>query len=181
MDGSSFDDLARLWARQSRRGFMRGVLPSFAGAALVLAAIPGMASGKKREKRKRRCTKECGICGRCAKVKKHKRKGKGKGKGKRRVKHVCRLKPAGTSCVPGAECVPNGGCARICSDDVPCPMGCGCSHPTVDGPTHCVAFGFDCDAQPQACSSTAECPPGHHCQQTGCDGDPTLCVPLCPV
>ena len=177
MHASSFDNRARLWVRHSRRGFMRIVLPAFAETALGLVAMPSLARAKKRKKHKTSCTKECGLCGRCAKVKKHKHNGRGKG----RIKQICKLKPAGTSCVPGAECVPNGGCARICSDAVPCPPGCGCSHPTVDGLTHCVAFGFSCDAQPQACTSTAECPPGQHCQQTGCDGDPTLCVPLCPV
>jgi hypothetical protein len=177
MDGSSFDDLARLWTRHARRSVVRGSLVSMVTIIFDLATMSRLSGAKKGNKRKRQCTRQCGRCERCAKVKK--RKGKGKGKGRRRIKQICKLQPAGTSCVPGSECVPNGSCARICSDDLPCPPGCGCSHPPVDGPPHCVAFGFNCDAQPQVCASTAECPPGQHCQQTSCDGDPTLCVPLC--
>ena len=56
-----------------------------------------------------------------------------------------------------------------------------CSIPSVEGPSHC-ATNPTCASVPQVCASTAECPPGQHCQVTGCGPDQSLvnrCVPLC--
>jgi hypothetical protein len=84
-------------------------------------------------------------------------------------------------CPTGHDCLTNGSCARSCNFSVDCPSGCGCSQATVEGGRHCVESLQTCDDLAQVCTSTAECPPGHHCQETGCSGpNQKRCVRVCP-
>jgi len=85
-----------------------------------------------------------------------------------------------TCCDAGQDaCLLNQSCAETCTPTgAACPQGCGC-FPSVEGPYHCIASGNPtCDDIPQVCSSTADCPPGQHCQETGCGA---RCLALCPT
>jgi hypothetical protein len=180
MDDRRFDSFVKAL---SSAGSRRGVLGIFGASALGLGAFvrPGLSAAKKRNKK---CKKKCGPCKKC-------KKGK------------CKPKPDGTDCggtkvcQSGAcmcpteccadadcgglrECVANGSCAVLCAD-IDCPTAaCSCTT-SVEGSRHCIV-GLDCDDLLQECTSTADCPPGQHCQSTGCGPGGTLtdrCTPLC--
>lgn len=79
------------------------------------------------------------------------------------------------SCSTGKACLGNGTCGRICSaPDFLCPGCTGCSVPNVEGEQYCIQDGPS--SPDQACASSAECPPGYHCQSAG---GSTMCIPLC--
>jgi hypothetical protein len=83
-------------------------------------------------------------------------------------------------CPGNRVCLSNGTCAIECPGaSPPCNQrpGCsGCSGSSVEGPGHCVKGATVCPTQ--LCESTADCPPGTHCQQCPVNG-PTVCAPLC--
>jgi len=86
--------------------------------------------------------------------------------------------PVACSCPAGQVCLSNGSCAVACNDDGDC-SGCYvCGGPTTEGARHCVS-----DVCGTPCSSTAECPPGTHCQPSavGCPNgsNQNQCTPLC--
>jgi len=83
-------------------------------------------------------------------------------------------------CPAGQICLSNGSCATVCAEPDDCPDGCICSR-SVETQFHCRQEGLSCELPLQGCSSTAECPPGQHCQGTMCDGGSNRCAPLCSV
>jgi hypothetical protein len=186
----------------SRRDVLRGL----AGAGIGTLWLPGIADAKNKRGKKRKkkntqqptsnCTPNCvdrtcgsdgcgGSCGTCA------------------ADQVCH---GGTCCVPesqsttcagrcgtwtnncrqpvacptcptGQQCLSNGSCAQVCGSGVPCPSYCtGCSVPSTEGETHCVAGNNPTVCPTQACSSTADCPAGKQCQM--CQGS-GRCTSLC--
>jgi hypothetical protein len=85
------------------------------------------------------------------------------------------------ACSGGRECLINGTCAITCRTSTECTAACGCTA-SVDGPLQCVVFGGVCADFPQTCVTTADCPAGQHCEQTGCGPGPSFenrCVSLC--
>jgi hypothetical protein len=91
-----------------------------------------------------------------------------------RTKRRCtrkRRKKCGRS---GQQCLSNGSCAIVCSDDADCLFGCGCSNPDIDGARHCI--GGRLEPMPVLCTRTADCPQGSHCQDLGGGG---ICIALC--
>jgi hypothetical protein len=158
MDRNRLARLARMRVQAAPRRTMLGL-----GVAGLLGALGLDAAAAKRKKRKgkkhQKTCKKCGSCQACQKGK-------------------CKPAAAGTSCGAGAECLANGTCATICPALTPCPGNCSCAVPNVEGQRHCGLFYTPCEGLP-ACTSTAQCPAGHECVATLCDGLPKLCVPLC--
>lgn len=89
------------------------------------------------------------------------------------------------TCPAGKDCSSNGSCLRTCvfGGANTCPTGCGCSR-DAENVDACAPFGVSCDAAPQVCTATAECPPGYRCASVGlCGPGGTLqlrCYPVCP-
>ena len=85
-------------------------------------------------------------------------------------------------CPADRVCLANGGCAQECSPFAGnCPSGCGCAMGSAEGPRRCYSL-VSCFQIPQLCSTTADCPPGQHCQVTLCGAigtSPYRCAPLC--
>jgi len=78
-----------------------------------------------------------------------------------------------SACPAGQHCIGNGSCAVVCDDHADCSGACGgCSHPDTEGARHCVS-----NATNISCSSTADCPPGFHCQDLG--AMTKICIQLC--
>jgi hypothetical protein len=84
-------------------------------------------------------------------------------------------------CLGTKQCLSNGSCAQVCEGAEGCPSGCGCSDESMEVVQRCIDTSVSgCNPPVQACTSTAQCPIGQHCQETPC-GVPTYrCVPLCP-
>ncbi len=92
----------------------------------------------------------------------------------------CGTGATATCCAAGQDaCLLNQSCAETCGAGHGCPAGCRCSYPSVEGPTHCIPHPLTCEQIPQACTSTAECPQGQHCQEVVCGDGLNRCVPLC--
>jgi hypothetical protein len=153
MEGFHFD----AWTRR-RFGLAAGGV-----TASLFTGAPAFFRSAVAKKRKKKCKPKCGPCRKC-------KKGK------------CKAKPAGTVCGAGAYCLPNGSCATTCTTGEECAAGCFCSAPSVEGTRRCIELLESCDAFPQPCTSTAQCPRGRHCQFTLC-GPGNIhsdrCVPLC--
>ena len=168
MDAARFDVLLRFLAvGASRRGLLAG-LTSGVLAVLPLALSAENAEAKKRRKRKgKRKKKSClpepptATCaGRCG-----------------TWTNNCGQPVACPSCTGGQQCLSNGSCATACVAHSDCPSHCaGCSLPTTEGGSHCLAPVSLCPSQ--TCTSTAQCPPDTRC--TPCV-EPTnkRCWPLC--
>jgi hypothetical protein len=75
----------------------------------------------------------------------------------------------------GKQCLSNGSCAIVCTTNQDCPSSdCnGCSNPDVDGAHHCIVGQL---VPLVTCTSTAKCPRGSHCQDSGGGG---VCIALC--
>jgi hypothetical protein len=201
---NSWDDLLQaLAATPSRREIAR-VLAGFSltGPLGWLSIQGGFGADNKRKRRKRKrrrkqrlsCAPNCsgktcgddgcgGSCGACA------------------ANQTCEggtcacaagSKPCADACVPSNVCCPACGAGRLCLSNgscgvtcasVECPSGCLCSVPNTEGDRFCVPSPFpECDVAPQTCTSTPECPPGHHCLLVLCDaGAERRCWPLCGV
>jgi hypothetical protein len=93
--------------------------------------------------------------------------------------------PVACSCPSGQVCLSNGGCGQVCRDFNDCPgpfSNCFNCDPSTEGEKHCTANTPSC-SEP-ACTSTADCPVGTHCQVTNCgpNGNEKRCVNLsfCP-
>jgi hypothetical protein len=198
-----FDVMTRSLTRvPSRRDVLRGLT---GGLGLGALWLPGTAAAKKKRKKKHKkttqqpttnCTPNCldrtcgndgcgGSCGACG------------------SNDICR---GGTCCAPespattcagrcgtwtnncgqpvvcptcpgGQQCLSNGSCAMVCGPGIPCPSYCtGCSVPTSEGETHCVAGNSPNTCPTQVCSSTADCPAGKQCQMCLGSG---RCFSLC--
>lgn len=191
MDATRFDSLTRTLS--SRRTALGGLLGGGIAALLGLVVpeeapahnlLPGC--GKLPDAKKRQ------ACRRRARI-------------HNRQRHTCRPQPSAVTCAgrcgtwtnncnkavacflcpTGRECLNNGSCAKTC-DDSPgsCPTGCTCPvYFSVEGARHCIPMTTHCGNAPQACTSTTQCPPGHHCQSTLCGpgaSPANRCVPLCP-
>jgi hypothetical protein len=79
------------------------------------------------------------------------------------------------TCLGDQRCLSNGSCATVCTPDS-CPMHClACSPVNTEGQRLCVDAGIGCALRPP-CTSTADCPPGSHCQACG---GAMYCVTLC--
>jgi hypothetical protein len=83
------------------------------------------------------------------------------------------------TCPPGHHCLSNGSCAIACTDDTFCPAVCGdfpsCGNPNTEGAKHCIT---DYVSPLTACTTTADCPLGSHCQpQIGA----AVCVRICTL
>jgi hypothetical protein len=79
-----------------------------------------------------------------------------------------------SACPVGQQCLGSGGCAIVCTNNLDCPGGCGCSDPNVEGGRHCISDFV----RPQVlCTSTTDCPLGAQCQVVGAAG---VCVSVCP-
>jgi hypothetical protein len=203
MDHNRFEGLARaLGAAVSRRSLGRGLA---GGGLAVLGPIRADAKKKRRKKKKTTqttsppppasqqasCTPNCaertcgsdgcgGSCGTCG------------------ANQVCQ---GGTCCLPesrsatcagrcgtwtntcgqpvvcstcpaGQQCLSNGSCAIVCDDNADCTGGNGCSNPSVEGARHCITQTL---LPLVPCPSTADCPPGSHCQDIGFGG---ICIGL---
>ena len=198
--------------RPSRRGVLHalagGGVAAMVGRRLGLTDIDAKnKGGKKRKKKKTKsppsatCTPKCGrkqcgddgcggSCGNCA-AGQHCTSGTcctpeppavtcaGRCGTVTSVK-TCR-QPVACTCPSGQECLGNGSCATVCGPGaVLCPASsCGNCAVSVEGANHCYTWNY-CEGE--ACTSTAECPVGHHCQPTGCGpfGKPeNQCLPLC--
>jgi hypothetical protein len=94
--------------------------------------------------------------------------------------NTCRQPVVCPGCPSGQDCLSNGSCTLTCAaQGVACGPGCLCSSPSVEGPNRCIESFAGCAANPQACTSTAECPRGEHCQNVSCGASSQRCVPLC--
>jgi hypothetical protein len=184
MDAERFDSLSRtLTDARSRRGALAALL----GSPLGLFGFAETAAKKKRKKKKKkkspvRCTPQCAgkVCGDdgCGAT-----CGVACGGGQVCQDGRCVCANGGVPCLsrccaPGQVCLDNASCATVCMGET-CPAGCSCSFASVEGPQHCGALVSDCGQFPQECTSTAQCPPGQHCQETTCPGNPKRCFPLC--
>ena len=206
MDAAAFDRVSRTWSASPSR---RRVVRMISGLAVAgpIAAIGLPTAGARRKKRKKqkkgkntRCTPNCadrtcgsdgcgGECGQCA------------GNQVCLGGSCCTPDPLAATCFHrcgtatnncgqatlcppcsgGRQCLSNGTCAIACGTSAECTATCGCT-PSVDGPAQCVASGGACTDFPQTCTSTADCPAGQHCEETGCGPGPSLenrCVALC--
>jgi hypothetical protein len=76
------------------------------------------------------------------------------------------------TCPAGQQCLSNGSCDVDCVDNADCSGGSGCSNPSVEGARHCITGPL---IPFVTCPSTAECPPGSHCQDIGNGG---VCIDL---
>jgi hypothetical protein len=200
MDSDHFDALSRaLYTR-------RHVVTRTAGfAAATLAAVLGLGHPHEAEAK---CKKPCGPCKRCKQGKcKPKPAGTacagGTCQGGSCLPAACFSQDPALVCAAGCgvkadncgravtcpcpagqTCLANGTCAGTCNSDADtCPSGCVCSAlPSVEGAFRCVPKLTSCNQIPQACTRTAECPQGQHCQITVCGtfgGAPNRCFPLC--
>jgi hypothetical protein len=78
-----------------------------------------------------------------------------------------------STCSTGQTCLSNGSFAIVCTGNTDCSGGCGCSNPSVEGPSHCISGPL----QPFVpCAGTVDCPPGAHCQDIGFGG---VCISVC--
>ncbi len=89
--------------------------------------------------------------------------------------------PVACSCPSGQECLGNGSCGQVCEDASDCPgqfAGCNSCGTSADGMKYC---SYHPGCPNQACTTTADCPIGEHCQVTSCGpggSSKTLCVRL---
>lgn len=91
-------------------------------------------------------------------------------------------------CPAGQGCLTNGTCATTCDPVAQlCPTTCRCvvNSPSAEAAVLCIPNAVvSCAQVPQACTSTAACPPGQACLLTQCgpgDSDTLRCVPVCPA
>jgi len=87
----------------------------------------------------------------------------------------CGQPVACATCAAGQQCLSNGSCAIVCTDNADCPSTCGgCSNPDVEGAHHCIG---DFVRPEVFCTSTTDCPPGSHCQNIGAAS--SVCISVC--
>jgi hypothetical protein len=183
MNNIQFDAFTRFLSPDGSR---RSVLTSLASgllAALPLAVGREDTAAKKKGKYKKTCKKKrCGACRTC-------KKGKCKpiadgsdcgGPCRECLDGACRAK-TGTTCFTSGACLSTGDCGAMCRlamDD--CPAGCTC-HTTAEGEVTCIknAIPDTCDAVPQTCTSSRNCPQGQVCKATGCFPNPYRCIEVC--
>jgi hypothetical protein len=172
MDASHFDRLTRLFTSGgSRRTAFAGLLSGLL-APITLGGNPlaGKRRRKKRhKKRRRRCVPEP-VPETCA------RAGCGAAQ-----ENNCGQAVA-CPCPADRTCLLNGTCAQPCTKSSEC-TGCqeSCSNITTENQQHCLLENYPgiCDNL-QACSSTAECPRGMHCQECPYMSGEYGCLEVCP-
>ncbi len=183
MDTKRFDAFTRsLSAGEPRCSVLAGV-----GSGL-LAALPLTFGGedtaaKKKGKNKKSCRKKrCGECSTCKRGKCGPNADGSDCGGPCRecLGGACRAK-TGTTCFTSGSCLSTGDCGATCRlamDD--CPAGCTC-HTTAEGEVTCIknAVPDTCDAVPQTCTSSRNCPQGQVCKATGCFPNPYRCIEVC--
>lgn len=78
--------------------------------------------------------------------------------------------PVTCSCPDGHECLSNGSCGQLCQDENDCisdeTTDCFFCTASTEGTKHCRTSQETC-SEP-ACTSTADCPVGTHCQISSC-------------
>lgn len=202
MDARAFDRITRTLSAMPSRRRLIGLVTGLAVAGPIAAIGMPIAEAKHKKKKKKHqgCKPNCtdrtcgsdgcgGECGQCA------------------ANQVCQ---GGSCCTPeplvatcfhrcgtvanncgqatscpacsGArQCLSNGSCADGCATSSECAApACYCGV-SAEGPKQCVESA-ECDHVPQTCATTADCPAGQNCQQTGCGPSGAIenrCAYLC--
>jgi hypothetical protein len=165
MESDRFDALTRsLTTGASRRGLLTGVTSGLL-AVLPLSLTGAEAKKKRKNKKPKNCRTEVG----CVPEPRNTTCGGHCGD---RINN-CGQTIGCPTCSGERVCLSNGSCAWPCLSSG-CPSGCICSLDSAEGTSHCIA---NSSPTGQACTSTAECPHGQHCQNVMPGGQ--FCIGLC--